>query len=67
MTDEIELFAAYVMHPDTNRSAFEAMLADCMADTETIAVMKVLNVVLRSNPCPEITGSQSQSLSSAVS
>jgi hypothetical protein len=51
MTDEIELFAAYVMHPDTNRSAFEAMLADCMADTETAAVMKVLNVVLRDASC----------------
>ncbi len=47
MNDDIDLMQRWMLHPDTNRSAFEAMLADCMADAETIAVMKVLNVVLR--------------------
>ena len=46
MTEE-ELFAAYVAHPDTNRMAFEALIAECMADADTRAVMTVLNVVLR--------------------
>ena len=47
MTEDIELMQRYLAHPDTNRSAFEALLAECMADAETAAVMKVLNVVLR--------------------
>jgi hypothetical protein len=51
MTDDIDLLQRWMLHPDTNRSAFEAMLADCMADAETIAVMKVLNVVLRDASC----------------
>ncbi len=46
MTEE-ELFAAYVASPDTNRLAFEALIAECMADADTRAVMTVLNVVLR--------------------
>jgi hypothetical protein len=51
MTEDIDLMQRWMLHPDTNRSAFEAMLADCMADAETIAVMKVLNVVLRDASC----------------
>lgn len=45
MTEE-ELFAAYVVHPDTNRSAFEALMAECMSDADTAATMKVLNVIM---------------------
>jgi hypothetical protein len=47
MPDELELFAAYMALPETNRSAFEALMAECMADADTRAVMTVLNVVLR--------------------
>ena len=44
---EIEAFAAYVQHPDTNRAAFEALLSETMADIEYAATMKVLNVIWR--------------------
>ena len=47
MNEDIELFAAYLVHPDTNRAAFDALLAECMADADQRAVMTVLNVVLR--------------------
>lgn len=47
MTEDIELMQRYLAHPDTNRSAFEALLSECMADSDQRAVMTVLNVVLR--------------------
>ena len=46
MTEE-DLFAAYMVHPDTNKQVVAALLDDCMADADQRAVMTVLNVVLR--------------------
>lgn len=47
MPEDIELLSAYMVHPDTNRAAFEALMQECMSDPDTRAVMTVLNVVLR--------------------
>lgn len=47
MLEDIEALQRWMAHPDTNRAAFEALLAECMADADQIAVMKILNVVLR--------------------
>lgn len=46
MLEDIEDFRRYMALPETNQACFEAMLQDCMASADEIAVMKVLNVVL---------------------
>ncbi len=47
MPDDIDDLRKWMALPETNRSCFEALMQDCMADAEQIAVMTVLNVVLR--------------------
>lgn len=47
MPEDIEALQRWMAHPDTNRAAFDALMAECMADAEQRAVMTVLNVVLR--------------------
>lgn len=47
MPDDIEDFHRWMALPEVNQSAFEALMAECMADADQTAVMKVLNVVLR--------------------
>jgi hypothetical protein len=47
MTDDIEAFAAWQLHPDTNRSAFEALLSEAMADIDYSATMTVISVIMR--------------------
>jgi hypothetical protein len=44
MTEE-EAFAAYAIHPDTNRAAFDALFSETMADIEYAAMMKVQKVL----------------------
>jgi hypothetical protein len=51
MPDDIDLMQRWMAHPDTNRSAFEALIFETMTDAHTAAVMKVLNVVLRDASC----------------
>jgi hypothetical protein len=51
MTD-IEAFAAWKVHPDTNRAAFEALLSDAMSDIEFNATMRVISVIMSEKPCP---------------
>jgi hypothetical protein len=46
MTEDIEAFAAWSAHPDTNRAAFEALLNEAMADCEYAAQMKVISVIM---------------------
>ena len=50
MPEDIEDFRHWMALPETNRAAFEALMADCMADSDQMAVMTVLNVVLREKP-----------------
>lgn len=52
MNEDIDLMQRWMAHPDTNRSAFEALMFETMTDAHTAAVMKVLNVVLRDASCP---------------
>ena len=47
MPDDIEDFRRWMTLPETNKACFDALLADCMADSDQRAVMTVLNVVLR--------------------
>ena len=47
MPEDIEDFRRWMELPQTNQSAFEALMAECMADADQRAVMTVLNVVLR--------------------
>lgn len=49
MPEDIEDFRRWMALPETNRSVMEALHAEYMADADAIAVMKVLNVVLREN------------------
>ncbi len=51
MPDDIEALQRWMDLPETNRSAFEALMAECMADADQRAVMTVLNVVLREANC----------------
>jgi hypothetical protein len=50
MTD-IEAVAAWKVHPDTNRAAFEALLSDAMSDIEFNATMKVISVIMSEASC----------------
>jgi hypothetical protein len=47
MPEDIEALQRWMVHPDTNRSVMDALHAEYMSDADTMAVMKVLNVVLR--------------------
>ncbi len=47
MMDDVEALQRWMTLPEVNRSCFEALMQDCMADADQIAVMTVLNVVLR--------------------
>lgn len=46
MPEDIEALAAWQLHPDTNRAAFEALFADAMSDIEFNATMKVVSVIM---------------------
>jgi hypothetical protein len=55
MTDDIEALAAWKLHPDTNRAAFEALLSDAMSDIEFNATMKVISVIMsEASSCPAL-------------
>jgi len=56
MPEDIDLMQRWMAHPDTNKSAFEALIFETMTDAHTAAVMKVLSVVWRES-CPAITSS----------
>lgn len=47
MPEDIELLQRWMTLPEVNRSAFEALMAECMSDADTAATMKVLNVIWR--------------------
>lgn len=47
MPEDIEAFAAWSAHPDTNRAAFEALLNEAMDEPEYAAQMKVISVIMR--------------------
>jgi hypothetical protein len=47
MLEDIEALQRWMVHPDTNLSVMEALHAEYMSDADTMAVMKVLNVIMR--------------------
>lgn len=47
MPEDIEALQRWMDHPDTNTAVMEALTAEYMSDADTMAVMKVLNVVMR--------------------
>ena len=47
MPDDIEDFRRWMALPETNLAVMDALTTDYMSDADTMAVMKVLNVVLR--------------------
>lgn len=47
MTEDIELLQRWMALPETNLAVMDALTAEYMSDADTMAVMKVLNVVLR--------------------
>ncbi len=47
MPEDIEALQRWMALPETNRCVMEALHAEYMSDADTIAVMKVLKVVLR--------------------
>lgn len=47
MAEDIDDLRKWMLLPEVNDAAFEALMLDCMADADQRAVMTVLNVVLR--------------------
>lgn len=47
MPEDIEALRRWMVHPDTNHAVMEVLHAEYMSDADTMAVMKVLSVIMR--------------------